>query len=108
MRIVYHHRTRSTDAQRIHIQEMIQALKSLGNQVDITSLVPIDAGQDNPRRDAEDAFWKKLVRRIPYSYEMVQCGYNLIGFPLLLWKCLRVRADFIYERYALFNFAGIL
>ena len=108
MRIVYHHRTRSTDAQRIHIQEMVEALKSLGHQVELTSLVPIDAGQDNPKRDAKDAFWKKLVRRIPYSYELVQCGYNLIGFPLLLWKCLRTRADVIYERYALFNFSGVL
>jgi len=108
MRIAYHHRTRSTDAQRIHIQEMVEALRSLGNEVELISLVPIDAGQDNPKRDASDAFWKRLVRRISFAYEIVQCGYNILGFPLLLWKVIRTRPDFIYERYALFNFSGVL
>ncbi len=108
MKIAYHHRTRSTDAQRIHIQEIVNALLGLGHEVEVISLIRIDAGQDNPKRDAGDAFWKKLVRRTPYAYEIVQCAYNLIGFPLLMWKTLRGRADFIYERYALFNFAGIL
>jgi len=108
MRIVYHHRTRSTDAQRIHIQELVRALEQLGHEVEIVSLVPVDADQSNAQRDAGDAPWKKLVRKIPFSYEAVQLGYNLVGFPMLLRRVLRGRVDFIYERYSLFNFAGVL
>jgi glycosyltransferase involved in cell wall biosynthesis len=107
MKIVYHHRTRSTDAQRIHIQEIVRAFQEQGHEVNVVSLVPLDAGQNDAKRDAGDALWKKLVRRIPFAYELAQLGYNLIGIPMLLARVLRMRADFIYERYALFNFAGV-
>lgn len=108
MKIVYHHRTRSTDAQRIHIQEMVRALEGLGHEVQMVSLVPLDAGQDNAQRDAGDALWKKAVRKIPFAYEAAQLGYNLVGIPLVLARTIRTRADFLYERYALFNFAGAI
>jgi glycosyltransferase involved in cell wall biosynthesis len=108
MRIIYHHRTRSTDAQRIHIQEIVKAFETLGHEVEMVSLVPIDAGQNDAQRDAGDAWWKKLVRRIPFSYDLVQLGYNVIGLPMILAACVRRRADFIYERYSLLNFAGVL
>jgi glycosyltransferase involved in cell wall biosynthesis len=51
---------------------------------------------------------EKLVRRIPFAYEIVQLGYNLVGIPMLLRKMLGRRVDFIYERYSLFNFAGVV
>ena len=108
MRIIYHHRTRSTDAQRIHIQEIVKAFEALGHEVEMVSLVPIDAGQDNAQRDAGDAWWKKMVRRIPFSYDLVQLGYNVVGLPMILAACFRRRAEFIYERYSLLNFAGVL
>ena len=108
MRILYHHRTRSTDAQRIHILEMVKAFQTLGHKVEMVSLVPIDAGMEDAARDAGDALWKKLVRRIPFSYDLVQLGYNVVGIPMLLARCFRDRVDFIYERYSLFNLAGVL
>ena len=107
-RIIYHHRTRSTDAQRIHIQEMIRAFEELGHEVETVSLVPTNAGQDDARRDAGDAAWKKPVRRIPFAYEIVQLGYNLVGIPMLLRRIFKKNVDFIYERYSLFNFAGVV
>ncbi len=108
MKIIYHHRTRSTDAQRIHIQEIVRAFQDLGNEVRVVSLVPLETEQENPERDAGEAAWKKLARRIPFAYELAQLGYNLVGIPLLLWQILHGGADFIYERYALFNFAGVI
>lgn len=108
MRIVYHHRTRSTDAQRIHILEIVKAFESLGHQVEMTALVPIDEGLGDAKRDAGEPGWKKLVRRVPFSYDLVQLGYNLVGIPMLLAVCLRKRPNFIYERYSLFNFAGVI
>jgi glycosyltransferase involved in cell wall biosynthesis len=108
MKVIYHHRTRSTDAQRIHIQEIILAFQELGHEVETVSLVPTDAGQQDAQRDAADAPWKALVRRIPFAYEIVQLGYNLVGIPMLLRSMQRGNADFIYERYSLFNFAGAI
>lgn len=108
MKIIYHHRTRSTDAQRVHIQEIVRAFQQLGHDVEVVSLVPLETAQDDAKRDAGDAGWKKLVRKIPFAYEIAQLGYNLIGIPMLLARVLRTRANFIYERYALFNFAGVV
>ena len=109
MRILYHHRTRSTDAQRIHIREIVRALQNLGHEVEIISLVPLDTAEQNAARDAGDPFWKKWVRRIPYSYELVQLAYNLAGIPMLVAAMLHGRrAAFIYERYSLFNFTGVI
>ncbi len=108
MKVVYHHRTRSTDAQRIHIREIVRAFEELGHEVKLVSLVPIEAGQHNAERDAGDPWWKELVRRLPFAYELVQLGYNALGVPLLLKAVARRKAAFIYERYSLFNFTGVL
>jgi glycosyltransferase involved in cell wall biosynthesis len=108
MRIIYHHRTRSTDAQRIHITEMVRALKELGHEVEVVSLVPLNVGKDDPKRDASKASWQTLVRRLPFGYEFVQLAYNLVGLPMLFSKTRRARANLVYERYALFNFSGVV
>jgi glycosyltransferase involved in cell wall biosynthesis len=108
MKIIYHHRTRSTDAQRIHILEIAGAFEELGHRVEIVSLVPTDTAQQDATRDAGNPLWQRLARKIPFVYEMVQLGYNVFGIPMLLWRVLRERTDFIYERYSLFNFTGVL
>jgi glycosyltransferase involved in cell wall biosynthesis len=106
MQILYHHRTRSTDAQRIHIQEIVRAFQQLGHEVEIASLVPTDVGEDSAR-DASESAWKRLARGIPGAYDMVQLGSNLVEIPMLLARLSRNRANFLYERYSLFNFAGV-
>lgn len=108
MRIVYHHRTRSTDAQRIHILEIANAFTELGHEVEIVSLVSTETEKENASRDAGEAGWQTLVRKIPFAYEAVQMGYNLVGIPMLAAKLLSKRTDFLYERYSLFNFTGVL
>ena len=104
----HHHRTRSTDAQRIHIQEIVRAFRVWIHEVEVVSLVPLEAGQHNAERDAGEALWKKLARRIPYAYEAAQLGYNAVGIPMLFGRTLRTKVDFLYERYSLFNFAGVI
>jgi glycosyltransferase involved in cell wall biosynthesis len=108
MRILYHHRTRATDAQRIHILEMVRAFRALGHEVEIAAL----AGTETPRLDAKEqareAGWKRLARKVPLAYEAVLLGSNIIGMPLLLWKIRSARPAFLYERYSLFNFSGVV
>jgi glycosyltransferase involved in cell wall biosynthesis len=87
---------------------MVKALESIGHEVDVVSLVPLDTGRDNPKRDASNAAWQNLVRRLPFAYELVQFAYNFVGIPLLFLRAFRRRANLIYERYALFNFSGVI
>jgi glycosyltransferase involved in cell wall biosynthesis len=107
MRIVYHHRTRATDAQRIHILEIVKAFRALGNEVCIVSLVSTEGVQDTGK-ESKEATWKRIARKVPFAYEAIQLGYNLIGIPFLLWKVVRWKPRFIYERYSLFNFTGVV
>jgi glycosyltransferase involved in cell wall biosynthesis len=106
MRILYHHRTRGTDAQRVHILEIVNAFRELGHTVEMAALVETE--QQNAEREATEAPWKAAVRRIPFAYEIVQLGYNVLGLPWLLVKLLTGRISFVYERYSLFCFCGVL
>ena len=108
MDIIYHHRTRSTDAQRIHILAIIEAFRKLGHRVDEVSLIPAETEVNNPERDAGEAGWKRVARRIPFTYELVQCTYNLIGLLLMFRRLRSSSVDLIYERYSAFNFTGVL
>ena len=107
MRIIYHHRTRATDAQRIHIREMILAFRALGHQVEEVALVDTETAVDDAARDAGEALWKRLAKRIPFAYDFLQLLYNLIGIPFLAAKVIGRKVDLIYERYSLFNFSGV-
>jgi glycosyltransferase involved in cell wall biosynthesis len=108
MKILYHHRTRATDAQRVHILEIVNAFRGLGHQVVIASLVDTETTPNDARNEAREASWKTFVRRVPFAYELVQLGYNIAALPWLLWKIRRERIDFIYERYSLLNFCGVV
>jgi glycosyltransferase involved in cell wall biosynthesis len=108
MRIVYHHRTRSTDAQRVHIQEMAEAFRGLGHEVKLVSLIPTDRGQDDAHRDARNPLWQRWAWRVPLAFEAIQLAYNFAGVPILAREVLRAKTDLIYERYSLFNFTGVI
>jgi glycosyltransferase involved in cell wall biosynthesis len=118
VRILYHHRTQAEDAQGVHIAELVSALESLGHEVELASLVakkPTDAkpkkkpaaSTESNKTEEKEHIAKRISRRVPYFYEALQCGYNLVAFPWLLKKVLSSKPDFIYERYSLFNFAGV-
>jgi glycosyltransferase involved in cell wall biosynthesis len=108
MRILYHHRTRAADAQGVHIAEMISAFRSLGHIVEMAALVTPPPAQQQQRSSAAKPFWQRCLQSVPCLYELVQLGYNAVGFWLLVRHVLRFRPHFIYERYSLFNFSGVL
>jgi glycosyltransferase involved in cell wall biosynthesis len=108
MRILYHHRTRATDAQRVHIREMIQAFRRLGHQVEQAALADAEKPRNDAKHEAGHGIVKEIIRRIPFISEIVQLAYNVFALPWLLWKIHARNIDFIYERYALSNFAGVV
>jgi len=113
MRILYHHRTRAGDAQGVHIGELVNAFRSLGHSVEVVSLVAGSAPHSSSLAtpsipDAQEHFAKRWARRVPFLFEVMQCGYNVAAAPWLIWRILRFQPDFLYERYSLFNCAGVL
>lgn len=103
MRILYHHRTRSEDAQGIHISEMVRAFRDLGHEVDVVSLV-----ESNGAAAARGESMSRLTQRMPdWVYEVMSLGYNLYGYRYLASAIRRRRPDLIYERYSLNTLCGI-
>lgn len=107
MRILFHHRARASDAQRLHILEMARAFRELGHCVEMVSVVRTGEEPADVSWQARGTAWQAVVHRIPLAYEIVQLAYNIVGLPLLLWKALRGSPDLIYERYAMFNLSGV-
>jgi len=103
MRILYHHRTSGSDAQGVHIQEMVAAFRCLGHEVSVAALA-----DSKPAAERGHATWKRWVLQIPFGYEVVQLLYNLVGVSMLLRHWRREPFDFLFERYALLNFAGVV
>lgn len=108
MKILYHHRTRATDAQRVHILEIVQAFRSLGAAVEIASIVDTEVRRSDAAHEAGQASWKSFAGRVPFAYEVLQLAYNLFAIPWLLLKIIRFKPDLVYERYCLFNCAGVI
>ena len=106
LKILYHHRTRAGDAQGVHILEMVNAFRQLGHEVEIVSLVDTEQSTAKTEDHTKESLLKKIMRSVPFAPEIAQLGYNLFGFALLARRL--KGASFIYERYSLFTFAGVL
>ena len=103
MRILYHHRTQMGDAQGIHIREMVNAFSALGHDVRLFSLAGQE--QNNGRR----RFLSALARIAPaLLYELLALSYNAMSYRRIRRLTRTFRPDFIYERYSLFSFGGVL
>ncbi len=105
MKVLYHHRTQAEDAQGIHIFEMIKSLRGLGHEIREVSLVQRDLESDaSPSAGIFGAISVAVPR---FGYELLELLYNAVGFQRLSKAIREFKPDFIYERYALHNFAGI-
>lgn len=114
LRILYHHRTRGEDAQGIHIRALCDAWREDGHEVRVVApRVGNSARRGSGARPrqaapAPDARPTLFGFAVPYwLYELLALGYNVPAFLRLLLAVLRTRPDFLYERYALFNVAGV-
>lgn len=106
MKILYHHRTQLDDAQGIHITEMINALRELGHEVEMFSLVKAEPGLEKKEKGR---FWGVITPFTPkIIYELMELAYNLYGYWGLRKAVRRFKPDFIYERYAMFTFCGVV
>ena len=106
MKIAYHHRTKGKGAQGIHIREILEAYRELGHQVEILSLTNKNPGQ----HQSSEADSEGKNNKISLSVLLKKCFvllYNIPGYLYLRSKLNKNGFDFIYERYSLYNYAGV-
>src|SRR4051812_3357163 len=111
MRVLYHHRTLGRDVEAVHIHGLASGLEELGYQVEIVGPpgVKTDPNRVVPPAAAPRApVWSGAARRVPQLvFELMEIGYNLAATPRLWSRCRGEKPSAIYERYALYNAAGV-
>lgn len=104
MKILYHHRTQGEEPESIHITSIVSALRTLGHEVVIVGPSKKELGSVGTN--------VKYLSLIKYHspkfiFELLQIGYNIISYRKLRQAIKEFGPDFIYERYALYDFSGV-
>jgi len=108
LRILYHHRTAANDGMRVHIEQIVAALRERGHDV----LVVGPAGGVTSRGAGTDRLevvtdW--LRRHLPaFLFELLELAYNIPAYWRLSLAARAFRPDILYERYNLYLLAGLL
>lgn len=111
MRILYHHRTASKDGQAVHIEELIEALRSEGHEVRVVApnQEKSDGGPDKNEMGSDMDWVHHLKAALPKSlYELLELAYSLHAYRKLKAVAEEFKPDFIYERYNLYLLAGAM
>jgi glycosyltransferase involved in cell wall biosynthesis len=108
MRILYHHRTQALDGQRVHIRELQDALRAAGHEVlEVAPVAAAETAGARPRRTWRRCLFGLMARMAPRGvYDLLELGYNPIGYRKLARAIRTFRPDCIYERYASNTVAG--
>jgi glycosyltransferase involved in cell wall biosynthesis len=104
VRILYHHRIRSQDGQYVHIEEMVRALRGLSHEVILVGPATVEEKEFGTDTGGVALLKKLLPRAI---YELLEYGYALRVYSRLRAAVSKHRPDCIYERYNLFQPAGV-
>ena len=104
MKILYHHRIRSKDGQYVHLEEMVNALKNLGHEIEL-----VGPGSVETEQFGADAGAVALLKKwMPGAgYEVLELAYALADYRRLSAAIRRFRPDVIYERYNLYFPSGV-
>jgi glycosyltransferase involved in cell wall biosynthesis len=94
VRILYHHRTRSHDGQRVHIEGLVDALRRAGHEVAVVG-PPDPAG----RRASSDGAGPPRASRLR---ELAELAYNGVERARLRAAARAFRPDAVYARHALY------
>jgi len=109
VRILYHHRTQAEDGQAVHVRSLLRAFESLGHEVWEVGLVKHGREEPPPGPDAKRHSSWGLVTRLPrFLRELAEYGYNGIARRRIVGEIAKFEPDFLYERYAFGNAAGVL
>ncbi len=111
MKILYHHRTHAEDGQAVHIRSLQSAWRELGHTLVEFSLVSRSAAalKNGPATSArKPSAWRALAHLPRFARELAEYSYTAYARPRLFQALDRERPDFLYERYAFGNAAGVI
>jgi len=108
LNILYHHRTRGSDVEKVHILGMVDALNRLGHEVMVVSPPGVQLKRASATSAKHSRWFRRFTCYVPeILFEGLEMLYNLTAYPRIKRAALEQNADVIYERYALFCFAGV-
>jgi glycosyltransferase involved in cell wall biosynthesis len=105
LKILYHHRTQGEEPESVHIANIVAALRDSGHEVDILGPVKVSESRQAAPRSRLGRLKQSLP---PTLLELAQLVYNLKSLWQLTVALRRGGYAFIYERYALYNVAGVV
>jgi glycosyltransferase involved in cell wall biosynthesis len=105
MKILYHHRIASKDGQYVHVEELTNALREIGHEL----LMVAPGFAEKSDFGSEGGIAARLKKALPQAlYEILELGYSLVVAVKLVKAIRRFKPDFIYERYNLYQPAGVM
>ncbi|MGJ8682009.1 glycosyltransferase family 4 protein [Paraglaciecola sp.] len=104
MKILYHHRIASKDGQFVHVEELTNAFVEQGHEL----LFVAPQVNEQSEFGHDGGFVSKLKAALPaWIYELLELTYSLWVFVKLVKGIKQFKPEFIYERYNLYQPAGI-
>ncbi|MBA6352884.1 glycosyltransferase family 4 protein [Colwellia sp. BRX9-1] len=104
MKILYHHRIASKDGQFVHVEELTNAFIEQGHELKFVA----PSLNENSDFGHDGGFVTKLKKLLPRAlYELLELSYSLWIFIKLVIAIKQFKPEFIYERYNLYQPAGI-
>ena len=100
MKLLYHHRTRSRDGQRVHIDGLVGALRRAGHEVVVVGPEESAARGADGRAAGRSA--EPGPPRASALRELAELAYNVVERARLRAAAARLHPDAIYSRHALF------
>jgi len=106
LRILYNHRTLADGAEGVHIGEMVNAFQLLGNTVEV--VCPGGHSRARGESSTDAALISRFKHLMPKClFSLAQILYNVKSYQRVVEAIDRFCPDFLYERYACFNYGGI-
>jgi len=104
MKILYHHRIASKDGQFVHVEELTNAFIEQGHELKFVA----PSLNENSDFGHDGGFVTKLKKLLPRAlYELLELTYSFWIFIKLVKAIKQFKPEFIYERYNLYQPAGI-
>jgi len=106
VKILYHHRTQAEDGQAIHIRSLMDAFQAEGHELREVALVERSADAPPPK-EAKNEGWNWIGKIPRFARELAEYAYTVPARGRILKAAREFAPDFLYERYAFGNAAGV-
>lgn len=109
LRVLYHHRIAASDGMRVHVTELVNALRARGHEVRVVGPSGAEAEHVAGASSALERTAERLRQRLPgWAYEILELLYNAPAYLRLAAAAREFKPDVLYERYNLYLLAGLM